>query len=101
MRPLRGLGDDELLAERVALAGADMDAGKHVVDVALDQVQAMLERGVEGGAEVVGVDDRGDEAELPRQRHRLHPREILALLDVEPRLGEFGDAAHVVEMGVD
>ena len=37
---------------------ADMDAGQEVVDVALDQLQPVLERGVEGGAEIVGVDDR-------------------------------------------
>ncbi len=47
MRPSRGLDDDELLAQRVALAEADMDAGQHIVLVALEQGQPMLDRGVE------------------------------------------------------
>ena len=46
-RAARGLDDDELLAERVARAEADMDAGQDIVLVALDQRDAMLDRGLE------------------------------------------------------
>ena len=60
----------------------------------------MLDGGVEGVAEVVRVDDLGQEPEGGRQSHGLVPTQDLALLDVQPRLRELADGAHVVEMRV-
>ena len=89
-----------MLADRVAAAETRMDAGQHVVLVAVDQRDPMLDRGFQRGAQIVGVDDRRQVAEALRQRDRLVPGQQLALLDVDVRVREFGDRPHVIEMRV-
>ena len=96
----RRLDQRELLPDRVPAAEPDVKTRQDVVLVAIDQRDAMLDRSLERAAEIVGVDDRRQMAEALRQGDGLVPRQELALLDVEPRVGKLGDRSHVVEMGV-
>ena len=45
------------------LAEPHMDARQHIVLVAVDQRHAVLDRGLQRGAQIVGIDDRGEIAE--------------------------------------
>src|SRR6202034_1148174 len=94
----RRLQNDELLSDRVAAGEPHMNPGQHIVLVAVDQRDAMSDRGVESGADVVRVDYGGQVTETLRQGKSFVPREKLALLDVDVRVGKFGDRSHVIEM---
>src|SRR6202021_3551120 len=77
------LHDDELLPDGVAAAEPHMNPGQHIVLVAVDQRDPMSNRSVETRAHIVGIDDRGQVTETPRQREGFVPGEKLALLNVD------------------
>ena len=77
-----------------------MDAGKHIVLVAIDQRDAMLDRGLERRPQIVRIDDGGQIAEARRQRDRFIPAQQLALLDDDPRIRKLRDRPHMIEMRV-
>ena len=83
----RRLQNDELLSDGVAGAHAQVKARQKIVDIAFDQVQPVLERGVEGMAQIVGIDDFGEIAELLRQGEGLDPGQDFMLLNVEREFG--------------
>ena len=58
-----GVDQDELLTDRVAAAEPYMNAGQHIVLIAVDQRHPMLDRRVKRRAKIVGVDDCGEMAE--------------------------------------
>src|ERR1700733_264017 len=67
------LHDDELLPDGVAAAEPHMNPGQHIVLVAVDQRDPMSNRSVESRAHIVGIDDRGQVTETPRQREGFVP----------------------------
>mgnify|MGYP007090198925 FL=1 len=54
--------DHELLADRMAFPEPQMQAWQQVIQVAIDKVQPMLERGIEGISQIVRIDDLGEVA---------------------------------------
>src|SRR5208282_3319508 len=81
--PGRGVDHNELLADRVPAGEPHVNARQYIVLVAVDQSDAVSDRRVERGAEVVGINDRGQMTEALGQRDRLIPGEEFALLDVD------------------
>lgn len=77
-----------------------MDSEHDILLVAVEQRKPVLLGRIEGAVKVVGIEYEGEEAESARQRHHLDPAQELPLLQVQRRIGEFLDRAHVVEMGV-
>jgi hypothetical protein len=77
-----------------------VNAGQHVVLVAVDQRDSIGDRSVKRRADIVGVDDCGEMSETGRKREGFVPGKKLALLDVDASVREFGDRAHVIKMGM-
>ena len=77
-----------------------MNAGKHVVDIAVEQRQAVFDRRRDRRVDVVGIERARKHAEARRQRQSLDPGHELLLLQVNVRLGKLIDGSHVIVVRV-